>query len=87
MATKKRRRKPIRYKAVAFKLTAQQKKRVDAFCKKHNTTPIHMYKQAIMHYLTSNGFGAVRSHSEPEISANQMSIFDIVEDPVLALES
>lgn len=80
MAGKRKRRKPIKYKPVAFKLTQQQKKRVDAFCRKNGTTPVNMYKKAIMAYLLSNGYGNLKHGHEPVIGPNQMSIFDIVED-------
>ncbi|HPG34607.1 MAG: hypothetical protein H6541_07080 [Lentimicrobiaceae bacterium] len=82
MAAKRKRRKVRKFKQVSFKLTTQQKKRVDAFCVKHHTSPINMYKKAIMLYLANNGYG---SHKLPEnyIGPNQMSIFDFVEDPLL----
>ncbi|MHC1774528.1 MAG: hypothetical protein AB9834_03860 [Lentimicrobium sp.] len=81
MASKRKLRKVRRFKQVMFKLTAQQKKRVDAYCKKNNTTPVNMYKKAILLYLTNNGYSSLK-HFPPTISENQMSIFDFVEDPL-----
>ncbi len=81
MASKRKLRKVRRFKQVIFKLTAQQKKRVDAFCKKNGTTPVNMYKKAILLYLTNNGYSS-HKHFPPTISENQMSIFDFVEDPL-----
>jgi hypothetical protein len=81
MASKRKSRKVRKFKQVNFKLTAQQKKRVDSFCIKHDTTPVNMYKKAILLYLSNNGYGSHRIH-EPSISENQMSIFDFVEDPL-----
>jgi len=81
MASKRKSRKFRKFKQINFKLTVQQKKRVDAFCKKHGTTPINMYKKAILLYLTNNGYGS-HKHPEHTISENQMSIFDFVEDPI-----
>ena len=81
MASKRKPRKARKFRQVNFKLTVQQKKRVDAFCVKHGTTPVNMYKKAILLYLTNNGYGSHR-HPEPAISENQMSIFDFVEDPL-----
>jgi|GEM_PF-747756 len=86
MAVKRRKRKARKFRQVNFKLTVQQKKRVDLFCQKHGTTPVNMYKKAIMHFLTQNGFGAQR-HAEPPFIENQMTIFDIVEDPINALSN
>ena len=52
----------------------------DAFCKKHKTTPITMYKVAIQAFLSKNGYGILPKQHTHDISANQMSIFDVVED-------
>ena len=81
MAARKKKRKAIKYKAVEFKLTMQQKKRVDAFCKEHKTTPVSMYKTAIQTFLSKNGYGIMPRHHEDKVAANQMSIFDLVEEP------
>ena len=82
MATRKKKsRKPIKFKAVEFKLTVQQKKRVDAFCKEYQTTPITMYKTAIQTFLSKKGYGTLPRHHEDKVAANQMSIFDLVEEP------
>ena len=81
MAARKKKRKTIKYKAVEFKLTVQQKKRVDAFCKEYQTTPITMYKAAIQTFLAKKGYGILPRHHEDKVDANQMSIFDLVEEP------
>lgn len=86
MAGNRKRRKVRKFRQVSFKFTAQQKKRVDAFCIKHETSPVNMYKKAIMLYLSNNGYG-IHKHPEPVIGPNQMSIFDFVEDPSLVAES
>jgi len=83
MAGNRKRRKVRKFRQVNFKLTAQQKKRVDDFCVKHNTTPVNMYKKAILLYLSNKGFGTHRQ-IEPVIGPNQMSIFDFVEDTFLS---
>lgn len=81
MAARKKKRKAIKYKAVKFKLTVQQKKRVDAFCKEHKTTPITLYKTAIQTFLSRNGYGTLPKQTENRVDANQMSIFDVVDEP------
>lgn len=70
-------RRRVRFRNITFKFTVQQKRRVDAYCKKHDTTPIRLYKRAIMHYLTTNGYGD-NYHLEPEPAKNQMTIFDLI---------
>ncbi|MFH1121552.1 MAG: hypothetical protein V1775_17165 [Bacteroidota bacterium] len=81
MAPKRKPRKVRKFKQVNFKLTTQQKSRVEAFCKKYDTTPVNMYKKAILLYLSHNGYGT-HKHPEPAISEKQMSIFDFVDDPL-----
>lgn len=70
-----------KFRSVTFKFTYQQKRRVDAYCKTHNTSAIRMYKKAIMLYLTNNGYP---EKYEPEqiIVPNQMSIFDLLPEEV-----
>lgn len=82
MAGNKKRRKVRKFRQVNFKLTAQQKKRVDDFCRKYETTPVNMYKKAILLYLSNKGFSS-HKHPEQVIGPNQMSIFDFVEDTFL----
>lgn len=72
-----KRRKVRRFRNISFKFTVQQKGKVDAYCQKHDTTPIRLYKRAIMHYLATNGYGD-NYHMEPEPAKNQMTIFDLI---------
>lgn len=81
MAARKKKRKVIKYKPVEFKLSVQQKKRVDAFCKDYKTTPITMYKTAIQTFLSKKGYGIMPKHHEDKVDVNQMSIFDLVDEP------
>jgi hypothetical protein len=48
MARRKKRRKPIRFKPVIFKLTEGQKAALERFCKAHKTTPVRFIKHLIM---------------------------------------
>lgn len=70
-------RRKVRFRNITFKFTVQQKRRVDAYCKKYDTTPIRLYKRAIMYYLANNGYGE-NYHMEPEPARNQMTIFDLI---------
>ena len=78
MAKKKRRK--IKFKAVKFKLTSLQKARVDAFCKDSGTTPVTMYKRAILTYLQHQGYGNYKPLLHSDSHKNQMSIFDLIEE-------
>ncbi len=74
-----KRRRVRRFKSISFKFTVQQKKKVDAYCRKHSTTPIRMYKKAIMLYLSNNGYGD-KYLFEADPPSNQLSIFDIISE-------
>lgn len=74
-----KRRKVRRFRTITFKFTVQQKNRVDAYCRKHNITPIRMYKKAIMLFLTHNGYGE-NFQTEPEAAKNQLTIFDLIKE-------
>ncbi|HAH58420.1 MAG TPA: hypothetical protein DCL86_09750 [Bacteroidales bacterium] len=75
----KKKRRKIKFKAVKFKLTSLQKAKVDAFCRENGTTPVTMYKKAILFYLKQNGYGNYKPTIPPEEHQNQMSIFDFIE--------
>ncbi len=70
-------RRRVRFRNVNFKFTVQQKRRVDAYCRKNGTTPVRLYKKAIMLYLSQNGYNEHYQPS-PEMAKNQMSIFDLI---------
>lgn len=74
-----KRRRIRRFKSVSFKFTVQQKKKVDAYCRKNSTTPIRMYKKAILLYLNNNGYGD-KYLLENDPPSNQLSIFDIISE-------
>ena len=76
----KKKRRKIKFKAVNFKLSSLQKAKVDAFCRENGTTPITMYKKAILIYLEHEGYGNYKPLMHPESHKNQMSIFDLIED-------
>lgn len=76
-----KRRKARRFRNITFKFTVQQKSRVDAYCRKHSTTPIRLYKKAIMLFLSNNGYGD-NYQMEPEPAKNQLTIFDLIKESV-----
>jgi hypothetical protein len=70
-ARRKKKRKPIRYKTISFKLTARQKKSLDAYCTVRRTTPIKLVKRSIQHFLT------LKPEDPPPdyTTANQLDLF------------
>lgn len=77
-------RRRVRFRNVNFKFTVQQKRRVDAYCRKHGTTPVRLYKKAIMHFLAQNGYN--EHYQLPEQAKNQMSIFDLITEEMVTIE-
>jgi hypothetical protein len=78
-------RKRVRFRNIHFKFTVQQKRRVDAYCRKHGTTPVRLYKRAILQYLSQNGYDE-HFQLTPEQAKNQMSIFDLIAEEVENIE-
>ncbi len=73
MAAKRRKkRKPIRYKTITFKLTARQKKSLEANSKARKTTPIKLIKKSIGHYLTLQPEDPAPNYATP----NQLDLFE-----------
>lgn len=71
-ARRKKKRRPIRYKVVTFKLTARQKKSLEVYCKVRKTTPIKLIKKSIAHYLS------LKPEDRPPdyVTANQLDLFE-----------
>lgn len=70
-ARRKKKRRPIKYKVISFKLTARQKKSLDAYCSVRRTTPIKLIKRSIAHFLT------LKPEDPPPdyTTANQLDLF------------
>jgi len=71
-ARRKKKRRPIKYKTITFKLTARQKKSLDVYCKVRRTTPIRLIKRSIAHFLT------LQPEFRPPdyVTANQLDLFE-----------
>lgn len=70
---RKKKRKPIKYKSVTFKLSAKQMKSLRNYCRARKTTPTKLIKQRIRYY-TENF-----SKQVPEkyfVTHNQLDLFD-----------
>jgi len=70
-ARRKKKRKPIKYKTVSFKLSARQKKSLDAYCTVRSTTPIKLIKRSIQHFLSLNPEDPPPDYT----TANQLDLF------------
>jgi len=80
MAARKKKFK-VTYSKVELKIPTVQKRRLKAFCKSSNTTINKVYRKAIREFIERHAHPV--GHTQM-ISENQMSIFDICEDPIAA---
>jgi hypothetical protein len=72
--TKKKARKPIRYKTLKLKLTKRQKRSLENFCRSRGTTPIKVIKQSIRPMLNNY---ASSVPNQPQVSVRQLDLFII----------
>jgi hypothetical protein len=72
--TRKKARKPIRYKTLKLKLTTRQKRSLENFCRSRGTTPTKIIKKSIRPLLDNY---TASSPCPPQVSANQLDLFGI----------
>ncbi len=72
MAKKAKKRKPVVFKPVTFKLTTRQKKSLEKNCKARNTTPIKLIKKSIDNFLSLT----VEEKPVQYVSPNQLNLFE-----------
>jgi hypothetical protein len=72
MVKRKKKRKPLKFKPVVFKLTLRQKKSLETHCKERNLTMIKLIKKSIHDFLTLQPHQPV----EYEVSPNQLDLFE-----------
>ncbi len=72
--TKKKIRKPLRFKTVKLKLTVRQKKSLDNYCKSRRTTPLKVIKKSIRPLL-ENYVAEPPAYSNPNIK--QLDLFQV----------
>lgn len=73
LKSRKKRRKKVRYREVKLKLSKNQQRSLDNYCKARRTTPNKLIKKMIRRFLTFN------SKDLPEgsfVTANQLGLFD-----------
>jgi hypothetical protein len=79
MAARKQKYK-VTYSKVELKIPTAQKKRLKAYCKAFNTTPNKVYRKIIRDFIDHHAHTS--SHKHQEVIENQMTIFDICEEPL-----
>jgi hypothetical protein len=73
--TKKKARKPTRFRTVKLKLTVKQKRSLDNFCRSRRTTPNKVIKRAIRPFIENYS-----GHIEPSyVTENQLQLFELGE--------
>jgi hypothetical protein len=70
--TKKKARKPVRYRTLKLKLTTRQKRSLENFCKRSGTTPNKIIKKSIRPLLDNYTASAP---CPSQVSANQLELF------------
>lgn len=68
----KKKRKPVKYKTITFKLSTRQKKSLDKNCRARNTTIIKLIKKSIDHYLSLK----IEEKPVQQIPPNQLNLFE-----------
>ncbi len=71
--TRRAKRKKIRYRKIAFKLTDGQKKALERYCRIHSTTPVRFIKA-----LVNNKVERYRNydHEPSYVTENQLTLFE-----------
>ncbi len=72
MVKRKKKRKPVKFKPVVFKLTLRQKRSLEIHCKERNLTMIKLIKKSINDFLSLQ----LHEHVEYQVSPNQLDLFE-----------
>jgi hypothetical protein len=70
--TKKKVRKPVRYKTLKLKLTTRQKRSLENFCRSRGTTPTKIIKKSIRPLIDNYAASVPISK---QVSVNQLDLF------------
>ena len=70
--TKKKTRKPVRYRTIRFKVTARQNRSLENFCRSRGTTPTKMIKKSIKPLLENYASSVPAAQ---QVSVNQLKLF------------
>jgi len=72
---RKKKRKPILYKSITFKLTTRQKKSLENFCKARKSTPIKVIKKSIRPLI--DNYATTSPVEIGFVTANQLELFKL----------
>ena len=75
---KKKKARKVKYYKADFKIPESTKKRLRGFCQKHGATENKVFRRALREFLEKNHFH--QEHFDIQVAANQMSIFDLLEE-------
>ncbi len=70
---KRKKKKKVKFKTVAFKLSARQKRSLTNYCEARKTTPNKLIKKAIRRYIE---FYASEVPAEYFVTENQLDLFE-----------
>jgi hypothetical protein len=73
----------VTYSKVELKIPTVQKKRLKAYCTACNTTPNKVYRKVIRDFIDHHMHSSLQK--QQEVIENQMTIFDICEEPIALL--
>jgi hypothetical protein len=75
--SRSKKRKKIRYRKLVFKVSAQQKKQMDRYCKLKHITSVRMIRKALNEFLERH---ADEIPEEIIVSKNQLKLFELNEE-------
>ncbi|MDP4289906.1 MAG: hypothetical protein Q8908_02400 [Bacteroidota bacterium] len=79
MRTPKIKKKKIKYRSIIFKVTDNQKKTIDEYCRKSGLGTIQFVKMALKGFMDQNP--TLQSNSDDYfLNENQLTIFDIIKE-------
>ena len=74
----KRRARKIKFYKKNLKITETQNKLLRQFCKTHKTTENKVFRKALREFLQRNVH--IIEHGRQEVSPNQLTLFDFIND-------
>lgn len=70
-------KRKTRYNTISFKLTTRQRQSLEAYCRRNNTTPVKLIKEAISHALKD---GYKMPQSKSYVGDGQIDLEDLIEE-------
>lgn len=70
-------KRKTRYNTISFKLTTRQRQSLEAYCRRNNTTPVKLIKEAIS-YALKDGYKIPQSNSY--VGDGQIDLEDLIEE-------